>query len=137
MKDYPLTYIEYKQGLSENRLLGLKCTDCGSITSPPNGVCGSCGNPRMEVETLVAKGCIRTFTVIRVAPQGFNPPYIVAMVELEDGPWVMGNVIGIDPETADMNLMDREVTVGHRIIPQLEDDEGGVEGVTLTFSLTG
>lgn len=134
MRQYPLTYNEFKKGLADGKLLGLKCQGCGSYTTPPNGVCTSCGSSRLEVKTLSNKGKIKTFTVIRVAPIGFDPPYIVSMVALEDGPWVVGNVVGIDPNKANIELLEKEVSVGYRLLPYNEA-EGGIEGFVLTFTI--
>lgn len=132
MRNYPLTYNEFKDGLVDGKLLGLKCLDCGEVIIPPNAVCISCGSPKLEVSSCSRKGNIRTFTVIRVGPIGFDAPYMIALVELEDGPWVMGNVLGIDPDAADMDLIGKEVSLGYKILPR-EDPKIGVEGVVLTF----
>jgi len=135
MKEYPLTYTAFKEGLAQGRLLGLKCLDCGNIFTPPNATCTSCGSFKLEKIDLAPQGNIKTFTVIRVAPAGFPSPYIVGMVELADGPWVVGNVLGLDPNQAGPDLIGKKVSVGHKIFPRSET-EGGQEGVTLTFTLT-
>jgi uncharacterized OB-fold protein len=43
---------------------------------------------------LSGKGKIATFTVVRYPPAGFEQegPYIVALVDLEDGPRVIGRI---------------------------------------------
>ena len=132
MREYPLTYNEFKEGMKQGKLLGLKCIDCGQAIIPPSAACSSCGSSKLEVNSFSKKGSIKTFTVVRVGPTGFDAPYIVAMVELEDGPWVVGNVIGIDPEQANMDLIDRDVSVGCNVLP-FESEECGIEGMTLTF----
>jgi uncharacterized OB-fold protein len=134
MKTYPLTYHDFKQGLEQGKLLGLRCLDCGGCTVPPNAVCTSCGSANLKVESFARKGKIRTFTIIRVAPAGFKPPYLVAMVELQDGPWVVGNLVGVDVSEASMDLIGKDVSVGHQIVPK-DPMEAGVDGVALTFAL--
>jgi uncharacterized OB-fold protein len=37
------------------------------------------------------------------------------MVELEEGPWLMGNLEGIDPKAASMELIGKKVKMGHKI----------------------
>ena len=74
------------------------------------------------------------FSDIRVGPTGFQVPYIVALAELEEGPWVLGNVVDIDPAKADMALIGQAVSVGYRLIEN-EAGEGPDEGVALTFAL--
>jgi uncharacterized OB-fold protein len=44
-------------------------------------------------------------------------PYVIALVELEEGAWIMGNLIDIDPSKATMDLIGKEVKVGFRVFP--------------------
>jgi uncharacterized OB-fold protein len=134
MSAYPLTFNEFKQGLAEGKLLGLKCLECGEGIVPPSAVCTACGSPKLEKHSFAKKGRIRTFTVVRVGPEGFDAPYVVALVELDDGPWVFGNLVGIDADRAGMDLITEEVTVSSKLLP-LDPSESGVEGVVLTFEL--
>ncbi len=134
MRQYPLTFNEFKQGLQDGKLLGLRCLDCGTVVVPPGAVCTSCGSSKFERDSFARKGTIRTFTVIRVGPEGFQPPYVVAMVELRDGPYIVGNLVGIEPEKASLDLIGKSVSVGARIVPP-ESPEGGVEGMAFAFEL--
>lgn len=132
MEKYPLTFNEFKDGLREGKLLGLKCRDCSDITAPPNGVCASCGGPNLDIIEAQKQGVVRTFTVIRVSPEGFNPPYIVAMVELDDGPWILGNIADVDPDEVNMDIIGRRVSVDHVFYPP-PDLEDGIEGAAFIF----
>ena len=107
--DYPLTFEQYQQGLGEGRLLGLHCRSCGAYTVPPQGVCRNCQGQTLLPVEVKGRGTIRTFTVIRVAPEGKQAPDVLALVELEEGPWVMGLLPEEDPEKADMGLIGRGV----------------------------
>jgi hypothetical protein len=62
---------------------------------------------------LKGGGTIQTFTVNYVAAEGreSEAPYIVAIVQLDDGPWVMGNITGLKPEEATMEIMGRKVSM--------------------------
>jgi len=133
--EYKLNFDSFKEGLSEGKLLGLKCNDCGAYTAPPRKVCAECGSENMDVVTLSGKGTIQTFTTIYVAPEGFTPPFVVAMAELDEGPWLMGDVEGIDPEKADMELIGKRVTVGYKDVPA--DMISGGDRTALTFKLEG
>ena len=136
MQPYPLNYHQYVEELKAGRLPGLRCRDCGTIFTPPNGVCVNCGGRGLSLADLTPRGTIRTFSVIRVGPEGFKPPYVVALVALEDGPQVLGNLEGVDPEAVNLDLIGRPVHVGVRIFPRAET-QAGPEGATLTFTLTG
>jgi uncharacterized protein len=112
--EYKLTFKEYNEALKENKLLGLKCQDCGSITIPPKMVCRKCTSPNLEVVQMKGNGKIQTFTTVNVASEGREDecPYIIVLVELEEGPWIMGNLTGIEPEKATMEaLIDKKVTM--------------------------
>jgi len=106
-----LLFKEYNENLKQGRLSGLKCTGCGEISAQPRVVCAKCGGQDLEAVELKGGGTIRTFTVNYVAAEGreSEAPYIVAIVELDDGPWVMGNVTGLKPEEANMGIMGRKV----------------------------
>jgi uncharacterized OB-fold protein len=135
MSVYKLTHKEYYEALKEGKLLGLKCKECSGYTAPPKAFCDNCGGDNMEIIQLSGKGEIKTFTVIRVAPEGLEAPYIVSMVELKEGPWLMGNLEGIDPDRAGMDLIGKSVVVGGKVISQMSYTSG--EGVTPTFKIDG
>ena len=68
---------------------------------------------------LKSSGCIRTFTTVNVAAEGRESevPYTIVMVELEEGPWVMGNLDGVDPQMASMELIGIKVKMDNRVFP--------------------
>ena len=106
-----LTFKEYNENLKQGRLSGLKCGGCGELSAQPRLVCAKCGGQDLEVLELKGGGIIQTFTVNYVAAEGreSEAPYIVAIVELDEGPWVMGNIAGLRPEEATMDIMGRKV----------------------------
>lgn len=130
---YKLTYKGFYEGLKAGKLLGLKCNTCGAYTTPPKISCATCGETDLEVVELSGEGEIKTFTVIRVAPEGFEPPYIVALAELKEGPWLIGNLEGVNPEEATMKLIGKKVKVGHKVAPG--DKYSAGEGVAVAFHM--
>ena len=114
--DYKLTFDQYQQGLEQGKFLGLKCSSCNSTIFPPSAVCRECGNTDLEIMELEGEGTLRTFTIIRVAPEGKKPPYVVAMAELDEGPWALGNLVDMNPEEADMDLIGKRVILGSHIV---------------------
>jgi uncharacterized OB-fold protein len=117
--EYKLTFKDYSNALTKGKLLGLKCKACGNITVPPKMTCQECAGTDLDPVELSKRGKIVTFTVVNVAPEGRQNevPYIIALVKLDQGPWIMGNLIDIDPARASMDLIDREVRVGFRVFP--------------------
>lgn len=117
--DYKLTFKDYADALTKGKLLGLKCKRCGKITVPPKMACQECGETDLEIVEMNKRGKIMTFTQVNVAPEGRENevPYVIALVELEEGAWIMGNLIDIDPSKATMDLIGKEVKVGFRVFP--------------------
>ncbi|MCD6296936.1 MAG: Zn-ribbon domain-containing OB-fold protein [Deltaproteobacteria bacterium] len=131
--DYKLTYDQYQQGLEEGKLLGLKCNGCNAVTFPPRALCRECNGSDLNITGIEGHGTLRTFTVIRVAPEGFAPPYVVAMTEIDEGAWVMGNLVDIDPDDTGMSLIGKKVKLGSRIVKG--DTYSGGDSRVVTFSL--
>ncbi|HEX77273.1 MAG TPA: Zn-ribbon domain-containing OB-fold protein [Dehalococcoidia bacterium] len=127
-----LTTKEFLEALRQDKLLGLRCRACGAVHTPPAAICPECDSLDMDIVELSGRGKIRTYTVIWTAPEGFQPPYIVSLVELDEGPWLMGNILGVDPNTADMSLIGRRVKLGHRVLPG--DRYSAGEKVAITFA---
>ena len=134
MASYPLPYNKFLEQLKAGELPGLKCNDCNGAILPPNAVCPECGSSKLERQSFSKKGTLKTFTIIRVGPTGFQVPYIVALAELAEGAWVMGNLVDVPAEEADLTLIGKAVSVGYRLIDN-KDGEGPDEGVAFTFAL--
>ena len=134
--EHTLIYKDYNEALKDNRILGVKCASCSTVTTPPKAVCPSCASADLEVAELKGNGKIRTFTTVYVAAEGREDevPYIIVIVELEEGPWIMGNLEGIDPAEAAMDLVGRAVAItGNRVFSG--DAYSGGEGARPVFGL--
>jgi len=80
------------------RLQGEECTQCGAKYFPARPVC-TCGSTEFKPYKLAERGVVVTWTVISNAPIGFQKyvPYVVALIELEDGCKLLSQVVDIDP----------------------------------------
>ncbi len=132
---YTLTFEKYNEALKQDKLLGLKCRSCGAITVPPKMVCRGCQDENLDIVEMKGAGKIRTFTTVYVAAEGRESeiPYVIVMVELEEGPWLMGNLEGIDPKLASMALIGKKVKMGHKVFPG--DKYSGGEAARPLFTL--
>lgn len=131
--EYKITFNQYQQALEQGKFLGLTCNSCRCVIFPPAAVCRECGGSDLTPTELNGEGTLRTFTVIRVAPEGKKPPYIVAMAELDEGPWAFGNLVDIDPDAADMSLVGKRVTLGSQMVKG--DTFSSDDTRVLTFAL--
>ncbi len=116
---YPLTFKEYSEALKQDKLMGLKCRTCNAITIPPKMVCRNCAGADLEPVQMKGTGRIKTFTTVFVASEGREQecPYTIVMVELDEGPWIMGNLSGVEPAQATMELIGKRVEMGHLVFP--------------------
>ncbi|RLF03845.1 MAG: transcriptional regulator [Thermoprotei archaeon] len=82
------------------RLIGSRCKSCGSTFFPPKAACKKCGSRDLEEIELPKRGKIITYTVVRSPPRGFEylVPYVIAIVELEDGTRVLTQITDVNPE---------------------------------------
>lgn len=96
-------------------LIGTKCTNCDSVFFPPRSICPECRRiGKLESYELDGKGEIVSYTKVRVPPEGFEDetPYILAIVELEEGPRITGQIADVNPE--DIEVGDKvEATFRH------------------------
>ena len=72
---------------------GFACSNCNWSDVAKSEFCPRCHAPVKET-MFPARGTIANFTVIRYPPQGFESqaPYVVAIVDIENGPRVIGRV---------------------------------------------
>jgi uncharacterized OB-fold protein len=76
------------------KIKGYSCPKCGWSDISVVEVCPRCRG-KIEEQWFSGKGKIATFTIIRYPPKEFEgkAPYIVAMIDLENGPRTIGRII--------------------------------------------
>ena len=96
----------YWEGLKRHELRIQRCRDCSRAYFYPRPFCPRCFSANVEWFTASGKAKLHTYEVIHRAAPAFagDTPYVLAVVELEEGPRMMTNIIGVDPEPADLVL---------------------------------
>ncbi|MGE3273084.1 MAG: Zn-ribbon domain-containing OB-fold protein [Chloroflexota bacterium] len=89
---------------AEGKLLLPKCTECQTLIWFPRPFCPSCGSLSVEWIEASGKGTIYTYTVNRRGAGDLieyrEPvPYVLAYVELEEGPRIMTNIVDCDVDS--------------------------------------
>lgn len=79
-----LTYSDWVTAIRDGTVLGQHCRDCGHATAAPKAACARCGTRDIETVELPTTGTVYTETRLEVVPEGFDGPYHVALVELDD-----------------------------------------------------
>ena len=86
------------------RLEGQSCTACGAVQFPPRQACGACRGGELEPYRFSGRGTVFSFAEVAQAPKGFSAPYMVAMVELEEGVRVTAQLTDVDPEEVEIGM---------------------------------
>ncbi|HWP58139.1 MAG TPA: Zn-ribbon domain-containing OB-fold protein [Candidatus Acidoferrales bacterium] len=96
---------------AEQKLVMQRCRDCNAWVWTPRPACNECGGEKIEWTPMSGKGEVYSFTVIRqIAGRAASPafqndiPYVVAWVDLEEGPRMITNVIGCAPDDVKIGM---------------------------------
>lgn len=106
MSDYakPLPTItdenrEFWEGAQRGKLRMQKCKDCGHVRYPISHVCPKCLSYDFEWTDLSGRGEVFSYVVFhQLYNKAFEKdvPYNVALVQLDEGPRMYSNVVGVD-----------------------------------------
>lgn len=92
-------------GGRDGNLLITRCHACGHFFHPPGPACWRCRSTDVAPEKVSGRATVAAFSVDRQPwIPGFEPPYIVAIVEIAEDPGVrlITNVVDVEP--ADMSI---------------------------------
>lgn len=92
-------FAAYWEGCRDGRLLHLHCESCGRNVAWHVTVCSSCGGRSLEWVAGDGRGRLYSWTVVwRPQHPAFEVPYAPAIVELDEGYFMMSAVIGCEPD---------------------------------------
>jgi hypothetical protein len=89
-------------GCSRGELLIQRCSSCAQLRYPATPVCPTCLSSESKWERVSGAGKVFSFAVFHRA---YHPawegkvPYNVSLVELDEGPMMLSNVVGVDNAT--------------------------------------
>ncbi len=74
------------------------CDDCGAWRWTPQILCRTCHSPHFTWRATSGHGRLYSFTIVHRPPTpAFSAPYVVAVVELDEGPLMLTNLIEVEP----------------------------------------
>ena len=86
-------------------LEGHKCSKCGAIFLGERKVCSSCfSRDTLEAVKLNNTGKLYSYSIVCRSFPGIDVPYISAIVDLDGGGTVKGNLINIDPNPKNISF---------------------------------
>jgi hypothetical protein len=92
-----------------------RCNSCGVHIFYPREVCPECLTSGLQWVKVSGKGTVYSFTIARQATHHAfveDVPYVIAIVELAEGPHITTNIVGCKPE---------DVQVGMPVIATFDD----------------
>jgi uncharacterized OB-fold protein len=83
---------------TQGRLILRKCRACQTVNWYPRTLCPACGSFDTEWIDATGRGTIYSFAVTRRGAGAYRDaaPYVLAYVELAEGPRVMTNIVDCD-----------------------------------------
>ena len=96
----------YWDGAKEGELRLQQCNACGNTYFPPRPFCPECGSRDVKVTKASGKGRLYSYIINHLPSPGFEGPFAVAIVELEEGPRLMSNILECEqtPEALELDM---------------------------------
>jgi uncharacterized OB-fold protein len=92
-------------GVREHRLLIQRCAQCGAPRHPPRPMCPECQSLEWHTIESSGRGTVYSCVIPHHPPLPWFPePYVVALIDLEEGTRIVSNVVGIAPDAVTVGL---------------------------------
>lgn len=105
-------------GTQQGELRLQRCRDCASCYFPPRPFCPRCSSRSVEVFAASGRATLYSYVISHRPAPGFDPPYAIAVVELEEGPRMMSNLVDT-PQTPEALVLDMRLEV---VFERVSDD---------------
>ncbi len=126
------SYLEY---INSKKLMGSKCKKCGAVDVPPRKLCIKCNSTDVDWIEMSGNGKIAAFSCISVGTtfmveKGYSmkKPYCFSVINLDEGPMISGQLLGVDETKPDTIKIETPVKVKF-----IETDLKGETRVDLGF----
>ena len=84
-----------------------RCDDCATWRHPPRVLCAVCGSGAWNWQPISGRGRVFTWTIThRATDPAFaeHVPFAVVVVEMDEGPRLVGNLLGLAPSELQIDL---------------------------------
>ncbi len=82
------------EGTAAGELRLQRCADCEHVYFPPRPFCPRCASREVRVFAASGRATLYSYVINHRPAPGFDGPHSIAVVELEEGPRMMTNVVG-------------------------------------------
>jgi uncharacterized OB-fold protein len=97
----------YWDGAREGELRLQNCNVCDNTYFPPRPFCPECGSREVTVIKASGRGKLLSYVINHLPSPGFDDgPFAIAVVELEEGPRMMSNILECEqtPEALQLDM---------------------------------
>jgi uncharacterized OB-fold protein len=122
------------EAAAAGRFVLARCTSCGGFIWYPRSWCPACSSDGVEWVEASGRGTVYSCTTVRRGappPYAEAVPYVLAYVELAEGPRVLTNIITDDPDAVTVGQAVELVLVpdGEAVLPRFRPaDEEDTDG---------
>lgn len=90
----------YWQGARDGVLTMQRCGDCERFQFYPRILCSHCGGQNLNWEAVSGRGTVLSCTVVRRGiSSDYEAPYVVALIDLDEGVTMMSTIQTDEPES--------------------------------------
>lgn len=97
-------------GTKRGELRLQRCDDCAHTYFPPRPFCPKCASRKVRVFAANGRGRLYSYIINERPARGFTAPYAIAVVELDEGPRMMTNIVDC-PQTPEALVLDMPLDV--------------------------
>src|SRR5690349_7859906 len=97
-------------GTRDGELRLQRCDACANVYFPPRPFCPKCASRKVSWFKASGKGVLYSYIIHHRPAPGFTPPYSIAVVQLDEGPRMMTNIVNC-PQTPQALQLDMPVEV--------------------------
>lgn len=97
--------------------MGAKCERCGRLYVPPRPLCPDCYGEQMVWVEVSGKGKLAAFTSVFIGPTAMieagydrTKPYMTGIVQLDEGPLISAQILGLDAAQPDVRAIGTTLT---------------------------
>ena len=114
------TTAPFWEACKAESLLLQRCMGCGHIQFYPRSICTACSSDELQWSAASGMGSVYSHTTVyRALVPGFEDdvPYVVAMIELDEGVRLLSQVVSCEPA---------DIFIGMRVEVVFENAAGGM-----------
>ncbi len=133
----PFTLASFQAYMNEGRLMGSRNRATGEVFAPPRPIDPATHGDDMEWVELSGRGTLAAFTSVYIGTSAMiaagydrKKPYVAGVVELEEGPRISAQILGLDEARPDIGWIGRPLRVAF-----VERGEGEKRRAYLAFEV--